>query len=85
MNTLLCGEFTRQEVVIALKQMSPFQAPKPDGLPPIFFQHYWDTIGDDVTQAVLSCLNTGQIPTGINHTYINLNPKFKCPNKVTEF
>lgn len=37
MNASLVENFTRQEVVLALKQMSPLKAPGLDVLPPIFF------------------------------------------------
>ena len=40
MNQSLLAEFTKSEVDVALKQMSPLKAPGPDGLPSIFFQHY---------------------------------------------
>ena len=52
MNTLLDREFTRVEVDAALSQMAPLKAPGPDGMPPIFFQHYWGDIGSDVAAAV---------------------------------
>ena len=48
MNAGLIEEFTRLEVETALKQMAPLKALGPDGMPPMFFQHYWDSIGDDV-------------------------------------
>ncbi|XP_050258807.1 uncharacterized protein LOC126703778 [Quercus robur] len=63
MNKELIGDFSRGEVERALNQMAPLKAPGPDGMPPIFYQHYWRNIGDDVTDAVLFCLNTGKIPT----------------------
>ena len=85
MNQYLLAEFTKSEVDIALKQMSPLKAPRPDGLPPIFFQHYWDKIGGDVVKAVLTWLNSNTICPSFNHTYITLIPKVKCPQKVTEF
>ena len=53
--------------------------PGPDGLPPMFFQHYWEIIRDDVSKAVLNCLNTGFIPPSINKTFITLIPKVKSP------
>ena len=56
MNTLLGREFTREEVDVALSQMAPLKALGPDGMPPIFFQHYWEDIGSDVAAIVLSCL-----------------------------
>ena len=40
MNDGLVASFTKEEVETALKQMAPLKAPGPDGMPPIFFQHY---------------------------------------------
>ncbi|XP_075655679.1 uncharacterized protein LOC142625834 [Castanea sativa] len=40
MNGELLADFTREEVVVALNQIEPLKAPGPDGLPPLFFQHY---------------------------------------------
>ena len=85
MNALLTHDFTREEVKIALKNMTPLKALSPDGLPPIFFQHYWQSIGDDVSKDVLSCLNIGCIWPGIIHTYITLIPKVKRLEHVIEF
>ena len=70
---------------MALKQMAPLKAPGPDGMPPIFYQHYWDSIGDDVSCAVLSCLNSGSISASLNHTHITLIPKIKNPESVSDF
>uniref|UniRef100_A0A2N9G6K5 Reverse transcriptase domain-containing protein n=1 Tax=Fagus sylvatica TaxID=28930 RepID=A0A2N9G6K5_FAGSY len=85
MNRSLIKEFTSAEVFKALKQMAPLKAPGPDGLPPVFFQKYWHLIGEDVTKAVLTCLNTGKILKAINHTHITLIPKVKNPEDVKEF
>ena len=85
MNQYLLAEFTKIEVDVALKQMSPLKAPGPDGLPPIFYQHYLDKIGGDVAKSVLTWLNSGTICPSFNHTYITLIPKVKCPQKVMEF
>ena len=53
MNADLVKPFLKQEVDMTLKQMAPLKAWGSDGMPPIFFQHYWDSIGDDVSYAVL--------------------------------
>ena len=37
MNQRLNGEFTKEEVVMALKQMESLKTPGPNGLPPFFF------------------------------------------------
>ena len=85
MNSNLIGPFSRDEVEIALKQMAPLKAPGPHGMPPIFFQKFWNAIGDDVVKAVLSSLNSGTILPGFNHTFISLIPKVKTSKYVTEF
>lgn len=85
MNKELVREFTHAEVEIALNQMAPLKAPGSDGMLPIFYQHYWQSIGDDVPDAVLSCLSSRKIFTGLNHTYLTLIPKVKSPVKVSNF
>ena len=65
--------------------MAPLKALGPDGMPPIFFQKFWNTIVDDVVKAVLSCLNSRTILSGLNHTSISLIPKVKSPEYVTKF
>uniref|UniRef100_A0A2N9J1A1 Reverse transcriptase domain-containing protein n=1 Tax=Fagus sylvatica TaxID=28930 RepID=A0A2N9J1A1_FAGSY len=45
-----------KEVVWA---MHPLKAPGPDGLPGIFFKHYWDTVGPQVIDAIQSFFRDG--------------------------
>ena len=82
MNDELVGEFQEWEVVQALKQMAPLKAPGPDGMPPLFYQHFWSTVDSDVTDSILSWLNT---PSPINHTFITLIPKVDSRELVTKF
>lgn len=56
MNQELMCKFEEWEVVQALKQMAPMKAPGPDGMPLLFFQHFWPMIEGDVTYSVLSWL-----------------------------
>ena len=42
-------------------------------------------MGMDISQAVLSCLNSGSLLKPINHTFITLIPKVKNLEKVFEF
>ena len=79
MNNCLTRDSSKVEVENALKQMAPLKAPGPNGMPPIFFQNYWESIGDDVVQAVVSCLNSNSMEPGLNHTFITLIPKVKSP------
>ena len=85
MNIMLQEVYTRDEVDRAVFQMEALKAPGPDGLSPLFFQHYWNIIGDEVSAAVLNCLNTGSFPQSLNNTFITLIPKVKNPTLVSEF
>jgi len=40
MNQELICKFKEWEVVQALKQITPMKAPSPNGMPPLFFQHF---------------------------------------------
>ena len=85
MNRLLNAEFTEEEVKVALNQMAPLKSPGPDGMPPLFFQHYWDLVGKNITTYVLSFLNSASLPENLNHTFITLIPKVKNLKLVSEF
>ena len=85
MNNSLTSLFSQVEIESALNQMAPLKAPGPDGMPPIFYQKFWSDIGDNVVEAVLFCLNSGSLISGLNHTCISLIPKVKNPKFVTEF
>ena len=85
MNTSFTNNFQAWEVEAAFKQMAPLKAPGLDGMPPLIFQNYWDLVKGDITTTVLNYLNSGSLPSTLNHTFITLIPKVKNPKKVTEF
>ena len=72
MNSNLIREYTVDEVEFALKQMKHLTAPGSDGMSPIFFKSCWKFIGQDVIDASLAILNSGNMPASLNHTYIAL-------------
>ena len=85
MNEILTGEFQVWKVKGALKQIAPLKAPGPDGMPPLFYQNFWELVRGDVIHDVLFFLNSGKLPMPLNHTSITLIPKTKNPEKVTEY
>lgn len=85
MNLALTGTFSEAEVSLALKQMAYLKALGPDGIPPLFYQHFWGVVDYDVTSSLLSWLNSGTLPHPINHTFITLIPKTKNPEHVQEY
>ena len=65
--------------------MAPFKASGLDGMPPLFYQNFWDLVRGDVIHDVLIFLNSGTLPNSLNHTFITLIPKTKNPENVTEY
>ena len=65
--------------------MSPLQEPSPNGVPPLFYQHYWSVVDQDVTTSVLSWLDSVTILHPINRTFITLIPKITNLEYVQEY
>ena len=82
---ILSTEYTAEEVKSALFQMGPTKAPGPDGMNALFYQKFWHIVGDDVTNAFLNFLNSGNMDPEINYTHIVLIPKLKSPEKMSDY
>ncbi|KAL6211599.1 hypothetical protein ACLB2K_016822 [Fragaria x ananassa] len=84
MNQTLLAPYSMEEVKVALFQMHPSKAPGPDGMSPFFFQKYWDLVGAEVSNAVISFLTTKDMPHDLNFTNVVLIPKVKEVQYMTE-
>ena len=85
MNEVLVQDFRAVEVEKALKQMHPLKALSSDGMPPLFYQHYWPTINFVVIQTIVDFLNHGVAPPKFHETHIVLIHKTKNPSRVTDY
>ena len=85
MNVELTKPYTQEEVDAAIKQMSLLKAPSPDGMPPLFYQSFWSKIGPNVSEGVLSSLNSSTLLKSINYTFITLIPKVNSPENIFEY
>lgn len=85
MNEQLSADFMEWEFQDAIKQMAPLKAPKLDGMPPFFYHNYWQLVSSEVTQFILSYLNSASLSLHLNHTFITLIPKVKNPEFFFEF
>lgn len=43
-NAQLCSIPEEEEILCALNSMSPLKAPSLDGIPPLFYQKYWNVV-----------------------------------------
>lgn len=84
-NKALLMEFRAEEVTKALEQMHPKKSSVPDGIPHLFYQHYWSIVGNCVTHDVLDFLNHGIIRPKFNETHIIFIPKIKNLTKITNY
>jgi hypothetical protein len=78
-------DYTKQEVLEAVKGMKSLAAPGPDGLPAKFYQTYWEIVGKDITNTALNILNKDGNPGPFNATHICLIPKTKNPSQPSDF
>jgi hypothetical protein len=69
MNNSLMKEFNCEEITVAIRQMSPQKAPRPDGFSAGIFHENWDVVGNEVCTTVLSILNSGVLDPKLNYTY----------------
>ena len=85
MNESLRREFTRDEVVVALKQIHPNKALGPDGMSAVFFQKHWSIVGNNIIDMILNVLNHNIPIPELNKTNIFLIPKISNPKRMTNF
>lgn len=67
--------FTNFEIETALFQLDGHKTPGLDGMPTIFYQHFWPKVGNDLINVVASFLNRGYLLKELNQTIITLIPK----------
>lgn len=51
----------------------------------LFYQKFWNIVGDDVVVTVLVFLNSGNMDPDVNYTHIIIIPKIKSPEKMSDY
>ncbi|KAL5854485.1 hypothetical protein ACOSQ4_004287 [Xanthoceras sorbifolium] len=77
--------FTRAEVRTVVFEMGLNKAPGPDGFHALFFQKFWNVVGEDVSSVCLKVLNGGCSIEEFNATNVVLITKVKNPERMTDF
>jgi hypothetical protein len=85
LNAELERPFEPGEVKMALFSMDAIKAPGSDGFPAIFYQRYWDVVGESVLKTCPGVLNDGDEVATINDTVVTLIPKVEDPRRVSDF
>lgn len=69
----------------AVKNLHLIKAPGLDGMSTLFFQHFWEMVGDDVTFTIQNIFRHRIFPQGLNDSFIVLiskNPQFTTFNQI---
>ncbi|XP_021605634.1 uncharacterized protein LOC110610068 [Manihot esculenta] len=82
---LLDRPFSHDEVYDALRLMSPYKAPGPNGLQAVFFQKSWSAVGSQVSAFIIEVLGGREFPDEVNETVLTLIPKIVCPEFISQF
>lgn len=83
-NQCLLDPFTEAEFKAAIFHMHPDKSPRPDGLNPAFYQHFWELYGKDIFLACCYWLEVGNFPLSLNDTNIVLIPKIDNPTSMRD-
>lgn len=84
-NIKLVREISYEEFTVAVNQMHPDKASRPDGLNPAFYQHFWESVGKDVFECCKSWLANCSFPADFNHTNLVLIPKKTGASNMKDF
>ncbi|GAA0165914.1 hypothetical protein LIER_21193 [Lithospermum erythrorhizon] len=84
-NVLMEMLFKVEDVRRSLFSMKGGKASGLDGITAKVFQFYWDSVGLDLFQMVLDCVNEGKFLRKFNFTLITLVPKVPKPINKGQF
>lgn len=64
-----------KEFAEAMHQLHVGHSPGIDGLPVDFYQHFWDTIGQDFYEVWLDCIRSKTLSTNCRRAVLSMLPK----------
>jgi len=76
---------TKEEVESVIKSMAKEKSPGPDGWTVEIFLHFFELIGEEITEVVEESIKNGEIYSPFNATFIALIPKKEAPETFEDF
>lgn len=83
-NVFMTKEVSEQELENVLMQSNSEKSPGPDGLNARALKAFWHILKDDMLQTIQTFMLNGELPNGMNSSFISLIPKvkFQCILKI---
>lgn len=81
----LLAEYMMKEVKDAIFSIKTTRSPGPDGYTSGFLGDAWDTVREEVTDAILEFKKNGKMLGQLNATVITLIPKIGKPQNASQF
>ncbi|XP_031120628.1 uncharacterized protein LOC116023758 [Ipomoea triloba] len=81
----LCRQAPLDEVRKAVFGMKKYGSPGPDGIPAIFYQHFWSEVGHSLTNMVNQALVSGMVNNSLLTAFITLIPKKEVLETAADF
>lgn len=76
---------TIEEITNIVKSMTGLKTPGPDGMPTIFYTHYWDIVGPLFVRSIQRFFQTGFLLKELNNSFITIIPKQQGACSFNEF
>ncbi|XP_059066199.1 uncharacterized protein LOC131857544 [Cryptomeria japonica] len=84
-NHILVANPSKEDIRSVVFSFDRSKAPCPDGFPMFFFQHFWDVVGEDVSNVVKEFFGARSLLKKLNATFIVLIPKKKGVDNLDAF
>lgn len=81
----LLAEYMRKEVEDAIFSSKTTKSPRPDNYTSGFLRDSWNTVGEEVTDAILEFKKNDEVLGKLNATVITSIPKIAKPQNASEF
>lgn len=82
---LLSRDVTSEEILSTFNSLAKNKCPGPDGFTSEFFLSTWNTVGHDVTSALISFFNQLALPGIVNSAALALIPKVANASSMTQY
>ncbi|KAK1283226.1 hypothetical protein QJS10_CPB21g01808 [Acorus calamus] len=84
-NMHLLSPVTEEEIHKALFSLKPLSSPGPDSFPARFFQLFWNTVHQDLVEAIQSFFISRRILKQVSHSFIALIPKSLNADSIDQY